>query len=181
MKVFQANEIKNLVLIGSTKSGKTTLSETMMFEGGLIDRRGTVEEKNTVSDYHEIEHDRGNSVYATPLHTEWRGTKLNIIDTPGFDDFIGEVVSSMRVADTCIMLLHAKNGVEVGTELHWNHIQHYNKPMLLAVNALDHSQADFDNAISGMKESFGNAVTIMQYPVNQGDGFNKIIDLLKMV
>jgi len=181
MKVFQANDIKNLVLIGSTKSGKTTLAETMMFEGGVIKRRGTVEEKNTISDYHEIEHDRGNSVYATSLHTEWRGTKLNIIDTPGFDDFIGEVVSSMRVADTCIMLINAKNGVEVGTELHWNHIQHYKKPMLLAINAVDHSQADFDSAIVGMKESFGNGVTIMQYPVNQGDGFNKIIDLLKMV
>ena len=110
MKVFQANEIKNLALIGSTKSGKTTLAETMMFEGGVIERRGTVEEKNTISDYHEIEYDRGNSVYATSLHTEWRGTKLNIIDTPGFDDFIGEVVSSMRVADTCIMLINAKNG-----------------------------------------------------------------------
>ncbi len=181
MKVFQANEIKNLVLIGSTKSGKTTLAETMMFEGGVIERRGTVEEKNTISDYHEIEHDRGNSVYATSLHTEWRGTKLNIIDTPGFDDFIGEVVSSMRVADTCIMLINAKNGVEVGTELHWNHIQHYKKPMILAVNALDHSRADFDTAVNEMKESFGNAVTLMQYPVNQGEGFNKIIDLLKMV
>ena len=181
MDIFKEHEIKNLVLIGSTKSGKTTLAETMMFEGGVIDRRGTVEEKNTISDYHVIEHDRGNSVYATSLHTEWRGTKLNIIDTPGFDDFIGEVVSSIRVADTCIMLVNAKSGVEVGTELHWNHIKNYNKPMVLAVNSLDHNRSDFDSAIAGMKESFGNAVTLMQYPVNQGEGFNKIIDLLKMV
>tara|TARA_B100001142_G_scaffold78746_1_gene79523 strand:- start:3595 stop:5703 length:2109 start_codon:yes stop_codon:yes gene_type:complete len=181
MNIFKEHEIKNLVLIGSTKSGKTTLAETMMFEGGVINRRGTVEEKNTISDYHVIEHDRGNSVYATSLHTEWRGTKLNIIDTPGFDDFIGEVVSSIRVADTCIMLINAKSGVEVGTELHWNHIQNYSKPMLLAVNSLDHTRSDFELAISGMKESFGNAVTLMQYPVNQGEGFNKIIDLLKMV
>ena len=181
MKVFEENNIKNLVLIGSTKSGKTTLAETMMFEGGVISRRGKVEDKNTISDYHEIEYDRGNSVYATPLHTEWRGNKLNIIDTPGFDDFLGEVVSAFRVADTSVMLINAQNGVEVGTELQWNNIQQYEKPTLFAINQLDHPKSDFDNTLNTMKESFGSAVTLMQYPVNQGNKFNKIIDLLKMV
>ena len=113
MKVYDDKHIKNVVLVGASKSGKTTLAEAMLFEAGLINRRGTVEEKNTVSDYHEIEHDRGNSVYATSMHTEWRDYKINIIDTPGLDDFIGELISALRVADTAVMLLNGENGVEV--------------------------------------------------------------------
>ncbi|MBU2537057.1 MAG: elongation factor G, partial [Proteobacteria bacterium] len=105
MKVYDDKHIKNIVLLGSVKSGKTTLAETMVFEAGLTKRRGTVEDKNTISDYHPVEHDRGNSVYATSLHTEWRDYKINIIDTPGLDDFVGEIVSALRVADTCVMLI----------------------------------------------------------------------------
>src|SRR3546814_14268197 len=116
MKSFDEKHIKNVVLIGASKTGKTSLAEDMLFEAGIINRRGSVEEKNTVSDYHEIEHEREGSVYATLLHTEWRNYKINIIDTPGLDDFIGEVVSSIRVADTVVMLLNAQNGVVVGPE-----------------------------------------------------------------
>jgi elongation factor G len=181
MKVYDDKHIKNVVLVGATKSGKTTLAEAMLFEAGLINRRGTVEEKNTVSDYHEIEHERGSSVYATTLHTEWRDYKINIIDTPGLDDFIGEVISALRVADTAVMLLNAENGVEVGTELIWNYVEKFQKPIIFAVNHLDHSKADFDNTIEMAKARFGKAITVMQYPVNPGDGFNSIIDLLKMV
>jgi elongation factor G len=180
MKPYDEKHIKNIALIGAAKSGKTTLAETMMFEAGLINRRGTVEEKNTVSDYHEIEHARGNSVYATLMHTEWKDYKINIIDTPGLDDFIGEVISSIRVCDTAVLLLNAQNGVEVGTELLWNFIDKYRKPTIIAVNQVDHAKSDFFKTVEQARYSFGNAVTLMQYPLEQGPGFNAIIDLLKM-
>ncbi|MBR9999571.1 MAG: elongation factor G [Cyclobacteriaceae bacterium] len=180
MKVYDDKHIKNVVLLGSSKSGKTTLAETMLFEAGLINRRGTVEDKNTVSDYHEIEHDRGNSVYATSLHTEWRDYKINMIDTPGLDDFMGEIVSSLRVADTCLMVINSQYGVEVNTELIWNYVEKYKKPVIFALNQLDHAKSNFEGAVESVKNRFGNAPVLMQYPVNQGDGFNGIIDLLKM-
>src|SRR2546428_1705193 len=142
MKTYDEKHIKNVVLIGSAKSGKTTLAETMLFEAGIINRRGTVEEKNTLSDYHEIEHERGNSVYATTLHTEWRDYKINIIDTPGLDDFIGEVISAISVCDTTVMLLNAQYGVEVGTELLWDYVDKYGKPTILAINQLDAEKAN---------------------------------------
>ncbi|GJM30024.1 MAG: elongation factor G [Cyclobacteriaceae bacterium] len=180
MKVFDAKHIKNIVLLGAAKSGKTTLAETMLFEAGLINRRGTVENQNTVSDYHEIEHERGNSVYATTLHTEWRDYKINIIDTPGLDDFIGEIISSIRVADTCVLLINAQHGIEVGTELIWNYADRYQKPVILAINQIDHHKSNFDLTLESMRKRFGSAATLMQYPVNQGEGFDSIIDLLKM-
>ncbi len=181
MKAFDEKHVKNVVLIGATKAGKTTLAETMMFEAGLIKRRGTVEEKNTVSDFHEIEHERGNSVYSTCMHTEWRDYKINIIDTPGLDDFVGEVVSSVRVCDTAVMILNAQHGVEVGSEIVWEYVDAYGKPTIIAVNQLDHEYANFQKCIDEAREVFGKGVTVMQYPVNPGAGFNGIIDLLKMV
>lgn len=181
MKAYDEKHIKNVVLIGPAKSGKTTLAETMLFEAGIINRRGTVEDQNTISDYHEVEHERGSSVYATTLHTEWRDYKINIIDTPGLDDFIGEVISSIAVCDTVVLLLNAQNGVEVGTELLWDYVDRYNKPTILAVNQLDTEKANFQQTLEQAKAFFGPAVTLMQYPVNAGPGFNGIIDLLKMV
>ncbi|MBL7913897.1 MAG: elongation factor G [Bacteroidia bacterium] len=180
MKSYDEKHIKNIALVGGAKSGKTTLAETMLFEAGIINRRGTVEEKNTVSDYHEIEHDRGNSVYATALHTEWRDYKINILDTPGLDDFIGEVIAAVRVCDTAVMVLNAQHGVEVGAELVWSYVDEYKKPTIFVVNQLDHEYANFNAAVEQARASFGNQVTIMQYPVNQGTGFNAFIDLLKM-
>ena len=180
MKVYDEAHIKNVVLIGSAKSGKTTLAETMLYEAGLINRRGTIEDKNTISDYHEIEHEREGSTYATAVHTEWKDYKINIMDTPGLDDYIGEVASSIRVADTCIILLNAQHGVEVGTELLWNYIDRYQKPVIMAVNQVDHPKSNFDATIEDLKKFYGSAITVMQYPVNQGEGFNAIIDLLKM-
>jgi elongation factor G len=181
MKVYDEKHIKNLVLLGAPKAGKTLLAEDMLFEAGIIHRRGTPEAKNTVSDCHEIEHERGNSVFATPLHTEWRDYKINIIDTPGFDDFVGEMISSVRVADTCMIVINAQHGVEVGAELVWNYIDQFQKPTMFAINQVDHPKADFDSALNSLREHFGTSVTQMQYPVNQGEGFNAIIDLLKMV
>ena len=180
MKAFDAKHIKNVVLLGSHGCGKTTLAETMLFEAGLINRRGRVEDKNTVSDFHPIEHERGSSVYATCLHTEWRNFKINVIDTPGLDDLVGETIPALRVADTCVLLLDAHHGVEVGTDLVWEHMQRYDRPVIIGINQLDHANADFDVTLAQAKEHFGNAVTVMQYPVEQGEGFHRIIDLLKM-
>ena len=181
MKVYDDKHIKNIALVGSTKSGKTTLAETMLFEAGLINRRGTVEGKNTTSDYTEIEHERENSIYSSIMHTEWKDYKINIVDTPGSDDFMGEIISSLKVADTTVMLINSQHGVEVGTELIWNYVDRFNKPLIFAINQVDHPKSNFDDALASMKDSFGSSVTQMQYPVNQGEGFNGIIDLLKMV
>jgi elongation factor G len=181
MKVYDEKHIKNIVLLGAPKAGKTLLAEDMLFEAGITHRRGSIEGKNTVSDYHEIEQERGNSVFATPLHTEWQDYKINVIDTPGFDDFVGEMISSVRVADTCVIVINAQHGVEVGAELIWNYIDQFQKPTMFAINQVDHPKADFDNALHSLKEHFGSSVTLMQYPGNQGETFNQIIDLLKMV
>lgn len=181
MKVYDEKHLKNIVLLGATKAGKTMLAEDMLFEAGIVHRRGSIESKNTISDYHEIEQERGNSVFATTLHTEWHDFKINIIDTPGFDDFIGEVASSVRVADTCVMVINAQHGVEVGTELIWNYVDQFQKPTIFAINQIDHPKADFDSSLSSLKERYGHAVTQMQYPANTGEGFNAIIDLLRMV
>ncbi|MCE2937392.1 MAG: elongation factor G [Cyclobacteriaceae bacterium] len=181
MKVYDEKHLKNVVLLGAPKSGKTLLAEDMLFEAGITHRRGTIEAKNTVSDFHEIEQERGNSIFATVLHTEWRDYKINIIDTPGFDDFIGEMVSSIRVADTCVLVINAQHGAEVGTELIWEYVEKFRKPVLFAINQVDHPNADFEQSLESLKKTFGSAITQMQYPVNPGEGFNAIIDLLKMV
>ena len=172
--------VKNIVLLGHAGSGKTTLAECMIFEAGLTTRRGTVEEKNTVSDYYELEHERGNSVFSKLLHTQWRGYKINIIDTPGYDDFVGEVLSALRVADTGVMLLNASFGVEVGSDIIWEYTEKFKTPMIFAVNKIDQDKADFDKTVNEAKEHFGRNVVVVQYPVNQGLEFNSIIDVLTM-
>ena len=180
MKHYPTDRIKNLVLVGSAKSGKTTLAECMMYEGGVINRMGRVEAGNTVSDFHPIEVERQSSVYSSVLHTEWRDNKLNLIDTPGLDDFIGQVISALRVSDTALVTLSAANGVEVGTEIVWRYLRRYHKPSVLVVNQMDHPKADFEETIQQAQAQFGEGVVLMQYPYNQGEGFNAIIDLLKM-
>ena len=148
MKVFDDKHIKNIVLLGAHGCGKTTLAETMLFEAGLIPRRGRIEDNNTVSDHHELEHERGSSVYSTVMHTEWRNYKINIIDTPGHDDLVGETIPALRVADTCVLLLNAQHGVEVGTDLVWERMQRYDRPVIIGVNHLDHMNADFDGSLA---------------------------------
>ncbi|MBG42385.1 MAG: elongation factor G [Aequorivita sp.] len=179
MKIYDDKHIKNVVFVGAHNSGKTTLAETMLFEAGLINRRGTVENKNTVSDYHDIEHERGNSIFATPLHTEWRNYKINIIDTPGLDDFIGEIISSIRVADTIVTVLNAQHGVEVGAEIIWNYIDKYHKPTLFVINQIDHINAKFDESFKSIKNLVGNNAVQIQYPMAI-DGSQCIVDVLKM-
>ena len=180
MKVYQTNEIRNIALIGGAKSGKTTIAEAMLFEGGVISRRGSVEDRNTVSDYRPIELERQNSVSATVLYTLYDNKKINIIDTPGFDDFCGEVISALRVADTAVMVVNGQNGVEVGTEITWRYATRANTPVIFAMNHLDQENANFDETLRQMKANFGKNVTLMQYPVNAGSGFNTVIDLLMM-
>lgn len=180
MKVFQTKEIRNIALIGGAKSGKTTLAEAMIFEGGVINRRGSVDDKNTVSDYRPIELERQNSVSSSILYTLYNNKKINIIDTPGFDDFIGEVISALRVCDTAFMVVNAQNGVEVGTEINWRYTNSMENPVVFVANHLDVELANFDETVRQLKQQFGNLVTVLQYPMNQGNGFNSIIDLLKM-
>ncbi|MFA4852700.1 MAG: elongation factor G [Bacteroidales bacterium] len=180
MKVYQTNEIRNIVLIGGAKSGKTTLGESMLFEGGAISRRGSVEDKNTVSDYREIELERQSSVSSTVLYAEFEGKKINIIDAPGFDDFIGDVVSALKVCDTAIMVVNAQNGVEVGTEITWRFTSKHHSPVIFAVNQMDHDKANFDETLRQFKQFFGEKVVPVQYPVNSGASFNTVIDVLKM-
>lgn len=177
---FDTSHVKNIVLLGHAGSGKTTLAECMLFEAGLITRRGTIEEKNTVGDFYELEQERGNSIFSKLLHTQWRGYKINIIDTPGYDDFAGEVVSALRVADTGVMLLNAAFGVEVGTDIIWEYTEKFKTPMIFAVNKIDTEKADFDKTVAQAKEHFGRNVVVVQYPLNQGLEFNSIIDVLRM-
>ena len=181
MPEFDTAHVKNIVLLGHSGSGKTTLAESMLFEAGLINRRGTVDEKNTVSDYTELEQERGNSIFSKLLHTRWRGYKINIIDTPGYDDFAGEVVSALRVADTGIVLLNAAMGVEVGTDIIIEYTDKFKTPVIIAVNQLDHPKSDFDKTINEAKQHFGNHIVVVQYPLGQGDAFNAVIDVLNMV
>ena len=178
---FDTKNIRNVVLLGHSGSGKTTFAETMLFEAGEINRRGTVEEGNTVSDYSDLEKERGGSIFSTLMHVQWKDSKINILDTPGLDDFVGEVVSSMKVGSTGVVLLNAKSGVEVGTELIWDYIDTFQAPAIFVINQMDHEKADFENTLSQAIQRFGSHVIPFQYPYNSGKDFNTIIDVLRMV
>jgi elongation factor G len=180
MTEFDTSHVKNIVLLGHAGSGKTTLAESMLYEAGIINRRGSIAEKNTTGDYHELEQDRGNSIFSKLLHTKWRGYKINILDTPGYDDFVGEVISVLRVADTGVMLLNAVMGVEVGTDIIWDYTEKFKTPMIFAVNKIDDDNSDFDKTVAEAKSHFGNKVVVVQYPRQQGAGFHEIIDVLRM-
>lgn len=180
MKTYQADQVKNIALLGNSGSGKTTLAEAMLFNGGVIERRGTVEGRNSVSDYRPIEHENGNSIYSTVLYTEHNNFKINILDTPGLDDFSGGVISSLYASDSVVMLINVQNGVEVGTEIHFRHAEKDHKPLIFVVNGLDHEKANFEKSVEMMRERLSSNVVLLQYPVNEGTGFNAIIDLLKM-
>ncbi|MDH3322393.1 MAG: elongation factor G, partial [Flavobacteriaceae bacterium] len=179
MKIYDEKHIKNIALVGSHNSGKTTLAETMLFEAGLLNRRGSVEDKNTIADYHPIEQERETSIFATPLHTEWRNYKINIIDTPGLDDFIGEISSTMRVADSLVTVINAQHGVEVGTEIIWQYINRFSRPTLFVINQIDHPQANFDQSFQSIVDLAGSNAVKIQYPILI-DGAQCIVDVLKM-
>ena len=180
MKEYSTKDIRNVVLIGSAKSGKTTLSEAMLFEGKVIARRGTVEDKNTVSDNEEIEKLNQRSIFATPLYAEFMNTKFNVIDAPGSDDFIGGAVSAFKVCENGILVINAQQGVEVGTDIFARYAEQYKLPMVVAVNQLDSEKADWEKTLSEMKETFGHKPIVVQFPVNPGPSFDGFIDVLKM-
>ena len=180
MKVYQTNEIKNIALLGSSGSGKTTLVEAMLFESGVIKRRGSVAAKNTVSDYFPVEQEYGYSVFSTVLHVEWNNKKLNIIDCPGSDDFVGSTVTALNVTDTAIILLNGQYGVEVGTQNHFRYTEKLNKPVIFLVNQLDNEKCDYDNILEQLKEAYGSKVVPIQYPIATGPGFNALIDVSLM-
>ncbi len=178
-KVYHANEIKNIALMGGSGSGKTTLMEAMLFESGVIKRRGTVEAQSTVCDYFPVEKEYGYSVFSTVCNVEFAGKKLNIIDCPGSDDFCGGAISALHVCDTAIITLTANGGVEVGTQNNFRMAENAKKPVVFLVNKCDHENANINRTLEGLKENFGNHVVVLQYPVNPGAGFNAAIDVLK--
>ena len=180
MKDYSTKDIRNVVLLGSTKSGKTTLAEAMLYEGKVIDRRGTVEDKNTVSDNDELEKLNQRSIYATPLYAEFQGTKINFIDAPGADDFIGGAYSAFRVCESGILVINAQQGVEVGTENFVRRAEENSLPLVIAVNQLDTDKADWDNIQASMKEALGGKLVYVQFPTATGASFDGIVDVLTM-
>ena len=180
MKVYQTNEIKNIALLGNDGSGKTTLTEALLYESGIIKRRGRITAKNTVSDYFPVEQEYGYSVFSTVYHVEWNGKKLNIIDCPGSDDFVGAAITALNVTDTAILLLNGQYGPEVGTQNHFRYTEKLGKPVIFLVKKLDSEKCDFDHVLEQLKENYGSKVVPVQYPLATGPDFNSLIDVLLM-
>ena len=180
MKVYSTKDIRNIVLVGSTKSGKTTVAEAMLYEGKVILRRGTVEGKNTVSDNTEFEQNNQKSVNATPLYAEFKDKKLNFIDAPGSDDFCGGAISAFKVCEAGVLVVNAQQGVEVGTEIFSRYAKQYNIPLIVAVNQLDHEKANWEHTLETLKETYGKKIVQVQFPVNPGSSFNSFVDVLTM-
>lgn len=180
MKVYQTNEIKNIALLGNDGSGKTTLTESLLYEAGVIQRRGRITAKNTVSDYFPVEQEYGYSVFSTVYHVEWNNKKLNIIDCPGSDDFVGAAMTALNVTDTAVLLLNGQYGPEVGTQNHFRYTEKLKKPVIFLVNQLDSEKCDYHNVLERLTEIYGPKVVPVQYPLNEGPGFNALIDVLLM-
>ena len=179
MKNYAAKDIRNFAIVGHGGSGKTTLSEAMLSRSGKINRIGSIESGTTTSDYHHDEHQRQISIHSSPLHLEWDDIKFNLIDTPGYLDFIGEAISSLAVVDAAVIVVHAVNGIEVGTEQVWNYASNYKLPKIIVVNGLDREHTQFDQILQQAKNNFGSNVFPLQLPVNAGPGFNQVVDVLR--
>ncbi len=177
---FKTKHIRNIGIFGHSGSGKTTLTETMVFESKGIHRRGTIAGQNTLSDYTNIEKEKEHSIFATPVHAFWKTSKINIIDTPGYDDFVGEILSTLKVIDTAVMTINAQNGIEVGTEIIWDYIEEYKRPAIFVINQMDKSKANFEATLQQLIQRFGDKILPIQIPGNTDKGFNQIIDALRM-
>ncbi len=180
MKVYQTNEIKNIALLGNDGAGKTTLTEALLYEAGIISRRGRITAKNTVSDYFPVEQEYGYSVFSTVFHVEWNGKKLNIIDCPGSDDFVGAAMTALNVTDTALLLINGQYGSEVGTQNHFRYTEKLGKPVIFLVNQLDSDKCDFNQVVEQLTDIYGSKVVPVQYPLNEGPNFNSLIDVLLM-
>lgn len=180
MKVYKSNEIKNIALLGNDGSGKTTLTEALLFESGVIKRRGRITAKNTVSDYFPVEQDYGYSVFSTVFHVEWNNKKLNIIDCPGSDDFVGAALTALNVTDTAVLLINGGRGPEVGTQNHFRYTEKLGKPVVFLVNQLDDEACDYDTVTEDLQSIYGTKAVVVQYPVKTGPDFNSLIDVLLM-
>ena len=180
MRVYRTNEIMNIALLGNDGSGKTTLTESLLYEAGIISRRGRITAKNTVSDYFPVEQEYGYSVFSTVYHVEWNNKKLNIIDCPGSDDFVGAAMTALNVTDTAVLLLNGQYGPEVGTQNHFRYTEKLKKPVIFLVNQLDSDKCDYHNVLEKLTEIYGPKVVPVQYPLNEGPGFNSLIDVLLM-
>ncbi|MHB2149942.1 elongation factor G [Calditrichota bacterium LG25] len=180
MKVFQTDHIRNIGLGGHGSSGKTMLFEALLFNLKEINRIGSIEQGSTVSDYNPDEIERQISISASLGHGIWKDHKINIIDTPGYSDFFGEVVSAMRVVDTMFVVVSAASGVEVGTEMVWAEAAKQGVPRFIVINKLDRENIDFDNVVQGVIDSFGHQVVLAQFPVETGPNFDSVIDLFRM-
>ena len=180
MRVYQTNEIKNIALLGNDGSGKTTLTESLLYEAGVISRRGRITQKNTVSDYFPVEQEYGYSVFSTVYNVEWNNKKLNMIDCPGSDDFVGAALTALEVTDTCVLLLNGQYGPEVGTQNHFRYTEKLKKPVIFLVNQLDGEKCDYHGTLEKLKDIYGPKVIPIQYPLNEGPNFNALIDVLLM-
>jgi elongation factor G len=180
MKVYEPQNIRNLTFLGHAGCGKTTMVESILFKSGFTNRRGTVEDNNTVSDYSEIEHEKGCSIFATPVFAEWDNTKINIIDTPGYDDYVGETASAVHISDLGVIVINAANGIEVGADIGYQQAEKTNTPVAFVINKLDGEHAEFEKNVEDLKSVFGSNTTIAQLPIKTGPGFDSIVDLLTM-
>lgn len=180
MKVYQTNEIKNIALLGNDGAGKTTLTEALLYEAGIISRRGRITQKNTVSDYFPVEQEYGYSVFSTVFHVEWNNKKLNIIDCPGADDFVGAAMTALNVTDTALLLINGQYGPEVGTQNHFRYTEKLGKPVIFLINQLDSEKCDYHQVLDSLINIYGPKVIPIQYPLNEGPDFNSLIDVLLM-
>ena len=180
MRQYNTHEIKNIALLGNDGSGKTTLTEALLYEAGIIKRRGRITQKNTVSDYFPVEQEYGYSVFSTVYHVEWNDKKLNIIDCPGSDDFVGAAITALEVTDTAVLLINGQYGPEVGTQNHFRYTEKHKKPVIFLINQLDAEKCDYALALERLQDIYGQKVVPVQYPLNEGPNFNALIDVLLM-
>ena len=180
MKLYQTNEVKIIALLGNDGAGKTTLTEALLYEAGIISRRGRITQKNTVSDYFPVEQEYGYSVFSTVFHVEWNNKKLNIIDCPGADDFVGAAMTALNVTDTALLLINGQYGPEVGTQNHFRYTEKLGKPVIFLVNQLDSDKCDYHQVLDSLISIYGTKVVPIQYPLNEGPDFNSLIDVLLM-
>ncbi|MBC7314882.1 MAG: GTP-binding protein, partial [Chloroflexi bacterium] len=180
MKDYAVERMRNVVLLGHGSSGKTSLSEAILFDAGAISRLGRVEDKNTTSDYDEEEQLRGFSVNCSVLPFEWRDCKVNLLDAPGYLDFVGEVKAAIRAADAGVLVICAASGVEVGAELHWRFLEEEKRPRLVFVNKMDRDNASFERALEALRTKFDARFVPIQLPIGAQAAFRGVVDLIEM-